>query len=104
MRRAWLFTIAIAGCYAPNPIEGLPCAEGGLCPEGLECSPDFTCVLHATDAASGADGAADAVRPVDARNAPDAPPDACPSCANVVARYRFEGDLTDSAATHHGTA
>lgn len=33
--RAWL--LVVAGCYAPSPPAGLPCADNGACPSGQTC-------------------------------------------------------------------
>ena len=29
--------LVVAGCYSAQPATGLPCAENGACPDGLEC-------------------------------------------------------------------
>jgi len=71
----WLLALVLwAGCYAPHPSAGAPCADG-VCPEGLVCSPATqTCERTAADASTH-DGALmrDAAM-IDAR--PDAPRDA----------------------------
>jgi hypothetical protein len=36
--RIALFWIALAGCYAPDPPEGIPCGADTLCPDPLICS------------------------------------------------------------------
>lgn len=48
----WLLALCLwAGCYAPHPSAGAPCADG-VCPEGLVCSPSTqTCERAAIDAA-----------------------------------------------------
>lgn len=54
MRLAVVVGLLIAGCYAPTPQEGAPCAANGACPEGLRCIDD-RCVSDAP-----ADGGLDA--------------------------------------------
>jgi hypothetical protein len=49
--RAWtswsvavIAAIATAtGCYAPSPVDGLPCGAGGRCPTGQRCDFDNVC-------------------------------------------------------------
>jgi hypothetical protein len=62
----WFFVLVVcAGCYAPDPQPGAPCANG-FCPHGLTCSPATnTCERFAIDAAVPSDT-------VDAPNPPDA--------------------------------
>ena len=36
--RAWVVTL-LAGCYAPSPATGVPCGNGGACPDPLVCAP-----------------------------------------------------------------
>ena len=38
MRVPLLIVLFAAGCYQPQVAPGLPCAENGACPEGLECT------------------------------------------------------------------
>jgi hypothetical protein len=53
---------ALASCYGPSPIEGLPCSESKACPSPLVCAPaTMTCERtdgETVDAAAGPDGAA----------------------------------------------
>jgi hypothetical protein len=44
--RELLAMAAIAGCYAPTPVIGLPCGNDRACPDGLVCidQPDPVCV------------------------------------------------------------
>ena len=39
----------VAGCYAPQPRPGAPCAADGSCPQPLVCSPQGTCEAPAGD-------------------------------------------------------
>jgi hypothetical protein len=36
----WLCAAVLVGCYAPSPINGLPCSSGGDCPAGQRCDLD----------------------------------------------------------------
>jgi hypothetical protein len=36
--RAWVVTL-LAACYAPSPATGVPCGNGGACPDPLVCAP-----------------------------------------------------------------
>jgi len=50
--------LVLAGCYAPHPVPGGPCASDGTCPAGLECAAvTGTCELPggASDAPVGPD-------------------------------------------------
>lgn len=71
----WALALVVSvGCYAPSAQPGAKCADNGVCPEGLVCSPATgTCEVSALphDAALGDDGMIDG-RIVDA--SPDAPP------------------------------
>ncbi len=43
-----LIACALAGCYSPALLEGLPCSESGDCPDGQSCVPgQGVCVVEA---------------------------------------------------------
>lgn len=55
-----MFTLALfAGCYAPAVATGVPCADNGACPSGLECRAG-TCERPDGDAGLGPDATIDA--------------------------------------------
>ncbi len=63
-------SVVMAGCYAPSPATGVPCAAGGACPVPLVCDPaTTTCELSLTSEL-----------PPDAAP-PDAPPVVLPDAA-----------------------
>jgi hypothetical protein len=61
------------------------------------CNPNLRCEEGPFDA--GLDATVDAPEVP-----PDAPVDGCASCPVAVARYAFDGDLTDGAGDHPGAA
>jgi hypothetical protein len=34
-----MLAAALAGCFSPKPQPGVPCGNGGACPDGLVCAP-----------------------------------------------------------------
>lgn len=59
MRAAWGGLLLLAGCFAPDAREGLPCSEAGECPPGQSCSAGVCGAgPGVTDAAVAFDGAA----------------------------------------------
>lgn len=96
MRGLWLVAALLAGCFSPRPQEGAPCTSSAQCPAGQVCNPNLRCELAAIDAGTEADGPSDAPA--------DAPIDGCASCPVAVARYAFDGDLSDGAGDHAGAA
>lgn len=96
MRGPWLVAVLLAGCFSPRPQEGAPCTDSAQCPAGQVCNPNLRCELAAIDAGTEADARIDAPA--------DAPIDGCASCPVAVARYAFDGDLTDGAGDHGGAA
>ncbi len=61
----WLFLLGLAGCFAPQPVPGAPCAADGTCPSGLVCTVN-RCELPGAVADASSDAA----------DAPDDPLDA----------------------------
>lgn len=49
----------VLGCYAPSPIEGLPCSETRACPSPLFCAPATLTCERAIDAPADAGASAD---------------------------------------------
>lgn len=94
MRGAWLLAAIAAGCYSPRPQEGAPCTISAQCPAGQVCNPNQRCEAVAFDAALAPDSPA----PVDAA------PDACTSCQVAIARYLFDGNLSDATGQHAAAA
>jgi hypothetical protein len=56
----------LAGCFSPDPPEGVSCSETGKCPPGQACA------LGVCRSAAGNDAAIDATTPPDDGGAPDA--------------------------------
>jgi hypothetical protein len=94
----WLVTtlsvgqLALAGCYAPTPIDGVPCAPGGGCPQGQQCGVDDRCWTSGAgpdasagsiDASAGVADAASGAR--DAAGTADAAPACAYACSIDVA-------------------
>jgi hypothetical protein len=96
--RCFLVTSALAGCFAPSPQAGVPCAANGECPDGLVCAPATnTCERTVTDADAmvgdaGIDSPSDAM-PIDT-----------PATPQIVAHYFFDDDLMDAENQHHAAA
>lgn len=75
--------LAPAACYAPSPIEGVPCAPGGGCPEGQQCGDDDRCWASGAPAADATLADAPAAVVDGSPGSPDASAsaDAAPACA-----------------------
>ncbi len=100
MRGLWLVAAVLAGCFSPRPQQGAPCTSSAQCPAGQVCNPNLRCEGVAFDAGTDAPEPPDA--PADAPA--DASIDGCASCPVAVARYLFDGDLTDDGGAHPGAA
>ena len=94
MRGLWFAAVWGAGCFSPRPPEGAPCASSADCPAGQVCNPNQRCDKVAFDAGAGP-GA-------DAPGTADAPADGCANCPMPVARYTFDGTLSDATGRHPG--
>lgn len=81
LSRLWIL-VALCGCYAPTPQEGLPCTNDGQCPAGQECVPGIQqCFSPRSEDGEG--GPTDAAPPV----GPDGSlvsPDGCPEALAIV--------------------
>lgn len=85
--------LAITACYAPAPSVGAPCGPGELCPAGLTCSSQNTCVGGEELDASSPDSPSDS----------DVPPTDVPRKRwNLIATSGKVGTTLDIDPTQQG--